>query len=72
MSTPVDTQSLTATATRVADLVMDKRLREALVRSFTRAGASVDAVQRCFELLPAKRWSEDLFATFLHFGKRRT
>jgi len=69
MSTSVDAQCLTTTATRVAELVADRRLREALVRSFSRAGASVEAVQRCFELLPAKRWSEDLFATFLHSWK---
>lgn len=69
MSSYVDAQSLTTTATRVADLVTDKRLREALVRSFSRAGEAVEAVQRCFELLPAKRWSEDLFATFLHSWK---
>jgi hypothetical protein len=69
MISHVDAQSLTTTATQVADLVTDERLREALVRSFSRAGASVEAVQRCFALLPAKRWSEDLFATFLHSWK---
>lgn len=60
---------LTATAVRVAGLVPDLRLREALERSFARAAASVEKVEQCFELLPAKRWSEDVFSTFLHSWK---
>jgi hypothetical protein len=68
MSSNGNAQLLT-TAVRVAGLVPDKRLRDTLERSFSRAGASVEKVQQCFELLPAKRWSEDLFATFLHSWK---
>ena len=60
---------LTATAARVASLVPDLRLREALERSFSRAAASVQKVEQCFELLPAKRWSEDVLSTFLHSWK---
>jgi hypothetical protein len=69
MSSHEDARSLTTTAMRVADLVTDERLREALARGFSRAGAAVEEVQRCFALLPAKRWSEDVFATFLHSWK---
>jgi hypothetical protein len=69
MSSSVSAQLLSATAARVAGLVTDHRLREALARSFSRAGAAVEAIERCFELLPAKRWSEDLFAIFLHSWK---
>jgi hypothetical protein len=68
MSSNGNTQLLT-TAGRVAGLVPDKRLRETLERSFSRASASVGKVQQCFELLPAKRWSQDFFATFLHSWK---
>ena len=66
MSSTGNAQPLTTTAVRVADLVTDQRLREALTRSFSRASASVEEVQRCFELLPARRWSEELFSTFFH------
>ena len=69
MSSNGNAQSLTATAVRVAGLVTDQRLREALERSFSRAAASVEEVERCFELLPAKRWSEDFLSTFLHSWK---
>ena len=69
MSPSVNVQSLTATAARVADLVTDRRLREALHRSFSRAAASVEEVERCFELLPARRWSDDLLAVFLQSWK---
>ena len=69
MSFSVNVQSLTATAARVAGLVTDQRLREALERSFASAAGSVEEIERCFELLPAKRWSEDLFSTFLHSWK---
>ncbi len=69
MSSHEDARSLTTTAMRVADLVTDERLREALARGFSRAGVAVEEVQRCFALLPAKRWSEDVFATFLHSWK---
>lgn len=69
MSSIGNTQSLTATAVRVAGLVTDQRLRDALERSFSRAAASVEEVERCFELLPAKRWSEDFLSTFLHSWK---
>jgi hypothetical protein len=68
MSSNSNAQLLT-TAGRVAGLVPDKRLRETLERSFSRAAASVGKVQQCFELLPAQRWSQDLFATFLHSWK---
>ena len=66
MSSIGNAQSLTATAVRVAGLVTDPRLREALERSFSRAAGSVEKVERCFELLPAKRWSEDFLSTFFH------
>lgn len=69
MSSSVDVQSLTATAARVADLVPDQRLREVLQRSFARAAASVEEVERCFALLPARRWSEEMLSTFLHSWK---
>ena len=69
MSPNGNAQFLTTTALRVADLVTDKSLREALARSFSRAGAAVEEVQLCFALVPAKRWSEDVFATFLHSWK---
>ena len=69
MSSRGDVQSLTATAARVADLVPDSRLREALVTSFARAAASVQEIERCFALLPARRWSEEVFSTFLHSWK---
>jgi hypothetical protein len=69
MSTVVKTQSLAVIATRVADLVPDLRLREALGRSFIRAAASVEEIERCFELLPAKRWPEDVLSVFLHSWK---
>ena len=69
MSAIGDAQSLTTTAVRVASLVTDQRLREALERSFARAAVSVEKVQQCFELLPAKRWSEDVLSTFLHSWK---
>lgn len=69
MSSSLNVQSLTATAARVADLVTDRRLREALHRSFSRAADSVEEVERCFELLPARRWSDDLLAVFLHSWK---
>jgi len=69
MSPNGSAQSLTATAVRVAGLVTDQRLRKALERSFSRAAASVERVEQCFELLPAKRWSEDVLSTFLHSWK---
>jgi len=69
MSSNVSAQSLAATAARVADLVTDRRLRDALTRSFTRAEASVEEIERCFELLPARRWSDDLLAVFLQSWK---
>jgi len=69
MSFDVSAQSVTATAARVAALVTDRRLREALDRSFSRAESSVEEIQRCFEFLPAKRWSDDLFAVFLQSWK---
>ena len=69
MSSNGNAQSLTATAVRVAGLVTDQRLRDALERSFSRAAASVEEVERCFELLPARRWSEDFLSTFLHSWK---
>ncbi len=69
MSSNVSAQSLAATAARVADLVTDRRLRDALTRSFSRAEASVEEIERCFELLPAKRWSDDLLAVFLQSWK---
>jgi hypothetical protein len=69
MSASVNVQSLTATAARVADRVPDRRLREALGKGFSRAAASVEQIERCFELLPAKRWSDDLLSTFLHSWK---
>jgi hypothetical protein len=69
MSSDVSTQSLAGTAARVADLVTDGRLRDALTRSFSRAEASVEEIERCFEFLPAKRWSDDLFAVFLQSWK---
>jgi hypothetical protein len=69
MSSNGSAQSLTATAVRVASLVTDQRLREALEKSFSQAAASVEKVERCFELLPARRWSEDIFSTFLHSWK---
>ncbi|HUP62205.1 MAG TPA: hypothetical protein VNA69_17495 [Thermoanaerobaculia bacterium] len=69
MSSNGNAQSLTATAVRVAGLVTNQRLRDALERSFSRAAASVEEVERCFELLPAKRWSEDFLSTFLHSWK---
>lgn len=69
MNSNGNAQSLTTMAARVAGLVTDRRLREALERSFSRAAASVEKVERCFELLPAKRWSEDLLSTFLHSWK---
>jgi hypothetical protein len=69
MSSEESAQSLTATAFRVASLVADERLREALERSFSRAAESVAEVERCFALLPEKRWSEDFLSTFLHSWK---
>jgi len=60
---------LTRTAVHVAGFVADPRLREALESSFSRAAASVEKVQQCFELLPAQRWSEEVFSTFLHSWK---
>jgi len=69
MSANGNAQSLTTTAVRVAGLVADQRLREALERSFSRASASVDEVQQCFALIPARRWSEDVLSTFLHSWK---
>jgi len=69
MSFDVSAQSLAGTAARVADLVTDRRLRDALTRSFSRAEASVEEIERCFEFLPAKRWSDDLLAVFLHSWK---
>ena len=69
MSTVVKMQSLAAIATRVADLVPDLRLREALGRSFVRAAASVEEIEHCFELLPAKRWPEEMLSVFLHSWK---
>lgn len=69
MSSNVSAQSLAATAARVADLVTDRRLRDALTRSFSRAEASVEEIERCFELLPARRWSDDLLAVFLQSWK---
>ncbi|HYR27750.1 MAG TPA: hypothetical protein VEU30_04760 [Thermoanaerobaculia bacterium] len=44
-------------------------MREALGRSFSRAAASVEEIERCFELLPAKRWSEDTLSIFLQSWK---
>lgn len=69
MSSNENAYPLTTTAVRVAGLVADRRLRETLERSFSRASSSVGEVQRCFELLPAKRWSEDVLSTFLHSWK---
>lgn len=69
MSSDVSVQSVAATAAQVANLVTDRRLRDALDRSFARAEASVEEIQRCFEFLPAKRWSDDLLAVFLQSWK---
>lgn len=69
MSAIVNVQSLEETAARVADLVPDRRLRDALGRSFSRAAASVEEIERCFELLPARRWSEETFSTFFQSWK---
>lgn len=69
MSASVNVQSLVETAARVADLVPDRRLRDALGRSFSRAAAAVEEIERCFELLPARRWSEEMFSTFFHSWK---
>jgi hypothetical protein len=69
MNASVNVQSLAATAEGVANLVPDQRLREALVRSFSRAAASVEAIEGCFELLPSKRWSDEMLATFFHSWK---
>lgn len=69
MNTIVNVPSLTALTTRVADLVPDRRLRETLRTSFSRAAASVEEIERCFEVLPAKRWSEELLSVFLHSWK---
>jgi len=69
MNASVNVQSLAATAAGVANLVPDRRLREALGRSFSRAAASVEAIEGCFELLPAKRWSDEMLSTFFHSWK---
>jgi hypothetical protein len=69
MNASMNVQSLAATAAGVANLVPDRRLREALGRSFARAAASVEAIEGCFELLPVKRWSDEMLATFFHSWK---
>ncbi len=61
--------SLTAVAAHVVELVDDERLRRALVRSFVNARTSVDHIQSCFDLIPTRRWSPELFATFFHSWK---
>lgn len=61
--------TLTRNVQPVVSLVPEHQLKAALESAFIDAGEAVAKIERCFDLLPARRWSDDLLATFLRSWK---
>jgi hypothetical protein len=65
----METVTLDQNVQPVISLVPELRLKAALEGSFGDAREAVGKIERCFHLLPAHRWSDDLLATFVRSWK---
>lgn len=65
----MDSVTLSQNVQPVISLVPEHQLRAALEESFNEARGAVAQIERCFHLLPAHRWSDDLLATFVRSWK---
>lgn len=61
--------TLTQNVHPVISLVPQQQLKAALEGSLGDAREAVAKIERCFHLLPARRWSDDLLATFVRSWK---
>jgi len=65
----MDSVTLTQNVHPVISLVPEHQLKAALDESFSEAREAVEKIERCFHLLPARRWSDDLLATIVRSWK---
>lgn len=65
----MDSVTLKQNVQPVISLVPELQLKAALEDSFSEARDAVGKIERCFHLLPAHRWSDDLLATFVRSWK---
>ena len=65
----MDAVTLAQNVQPVISLVPQQQLKAALEESFSEAHEAVAQIEQCFHLLPARRWSDELMATFVRSWK---